>query len=112
MKMGKIKFNWPLVGNRHIIEFLTKSISNNKITGSYIFTGPDNLGKTTVANYFARSLICQDTTKGILPCGTCPACQQAKKGIYGDISLIKKDKDKKNISIEQIRDFIRTLGLS
>jgi len=111
MKNGKIKFNWPLVGNLHIIDFLNKSIDHGKIAGSYIFTGPDNLGKTTVANYFARSLVCEN--KGIsLPCNACPACLQAKKGIHGDITLIKKDKDKKNISVEQIRDFIRTLGLS
>ena len=112
MKTSKIKFDWPLVGNQHIIEFLAKSISHDKISGSYIFTGPDNLGKTTVANYFARSLVCEKTGASILPCGVCPSCQQAKKGIHGDITLIKKGKDKKNISVEQIRDFIRTLGLS
>lgn len=112
MKVGKIKFNWPLVGNGQIIEYLAKSISNNNIAGSYIFTGPDNLGKTTVANYFARSLVCTGKDLGILPCGKCPACEQAEKGIYGDITVIKKDKDKKNISIGQIREFIRSLSLS
>lgn len=112
MEKAKIKFNWPLVGNGHIFEFLTKSIINNKIASSYIFYGPDNLGKTTIANYFARSLVCLDKDRLTLPCGTCLNCQQSKKGIHGDIHLISKEKDKKNISIEQVRDFIRTLGLS
>ena len=112
MEKSNIKLNWPLIGNSHIIEYLAKSIANNKVAGSYIFTGPDNLGKTTVANFFASSLICTAKDKKDAPCGQCLPCQQAAKGIHGDIHLIKKDKEKKNISIEQVRDFIRTLGLS
>jgi len=114
MKQGNFTFNWPLVGNDHIIEFLAKSITNNNMTGSYIFSGPDNLGKTSLAKQFASSLICQNKGKGEgkLPCGKCSACKQSEKGIHGDVHLIKKDKDKKNISIEQIREFIRTLGMS
>jgi len=114
MKEANFEFDWPLVGNNHIIEFLSKSIINNKVAGSYIFCGPDNLGKTTVANYFARSLVCQNSEKGAgsLPCGECQDCQQVEKGVHGDIHLIKKEKDKKNISIEQVREFIRTLGMS
>lgn len=114
-KSNIIQFDWPLVGNRHIVEFLAKSVANGKISGAYIFSGPDNLGKTTTANYFARSLVCQRAQEGapaVLPCGKCPACRQAEKGLHGDIHLVKKDKDKKNISIDQIRDFIRMLGMA
>lgn len=128
-KQGKL--NWPLVGNSHIIDFLSKSIINNKIASAYIFFGPEDLGKTTVANYFAKSLLCQNKTKSrkgeiILPCGKCVSCQAFNRGgtnnsvleegefggIHGDFHLVKRDKDKKNISIEQIREFIKDLGLS
>ncbi|MFH1772908.1 MAG: AAA family ATPase [Patescibacteria group bacterium] len=109
---NKIKSTWPLIGNNHIVEFLKKSIVNNKAAGSYIFSGPDNLGKTTIANFFAQSLICLARSNKGEPCNKCQPCQQAIRGIYGDIHLIKKDKDKKNISIEQIRSFIRTISLS
>lgn len=142
------KFNWPLVGNEHVIDFLSKSILNEKIVHTYIFLGPEDLGKTTVANYFAKSLLCQKRGKEniILPCDDCSSCQQFKhtpdtfeptpgillnsfspqeatgakrdlfkggdKIIHGDFHLVKKEKDKKNISIEQIRDFIKILGMS
>ncbi|MFH1661611.1 MAG: hypothetical protein ABIA02_00730 [Candidatus Falkowbacteria bacterium] len=114
MKKNDFEFNWPLVGNKQITEFLSRGIVNDKISGSYIFCGPDNLGKTTVANYFAKSLICENKEKksGILPCGECQPCKQMQNGIHGDVHLIKKLDDKKNISIEQIRVFIRTLGMA
>jgi DNA polymerase III gamma/tau subunit len=54
MKKEKNKINWPLVGNDHIVDFLSKNIKKDNLSGSYIFYGPDNLGKTTVASLFAR----------------------------------------------------------
>lgn len=112
MKTETVKSNWPIVGNGHIFEFLTKSLAKNNISGSYIFTGPVNLGKTTAAHFFAQSLVCESGDRLILPCGKCPACKQAVRGIHSDIYLIKRAEDKKNISVEQIRDFIRNLSLS
>lgn len=112
MEEIKIKSNWPLIGNGHIFEFLAKSLANKNISGSYIFTGSAGLGKTTAANFFARCLICETRDQAIAPCGRCPACKEAVKGIHSDIYLIAKAADKKNISLGQIRDFIRSLGLS
>lgn len=126
------KLNWPLVGNSHIIEFLSKSITNNKVANTYIFLGPQDLGKTTVANYFAKSLLCQSQAKFrkgdiVSPCGECVSCQafaRIKKNnagrekeedagiIHGDFHLVEREKDKKNISIEQVREFIKDLNLS
>ncbi len=132
MEKGNFTFNWPHVGNDHIIEFLSRSIINNNVTGTYIFYGPDNLGKTTMANYFAQSLLCQNkqTGSGNLPCGECLSCQQflvnskqkdnknlleensGQEIIHSDFYLIKRGKDKKNISINEVRDFINILSMS
>lgn len=114
MTKNNFSFNWPLIGNDHITEFLSKSIVNESVGGSYIFYGPEDLGKSTIANFFARALICSNNAKkfGKLPCGECAACVQAHKGLFGDLHIIKKEEGKKNISIEQIREFIRLLGLA
>lgn len=124
--MEKIKFksNWPLVGNQPVIEFLGKSLENKNIANTYIFTGPDNLGKTTAANYFAQSLLC--LKEGKTPCNNCRSCQgflrarESKENneqvnnliIHSDFHLLKPDKDKKNISVAQVRDLIKMLSLS
>ncbi|MFH1744847.1 MAG: AAA family ATPase [bacterium] len=103
MKTVNFKFDWPLVGNAHIIEFLEKGILNDKVNGAYIFNGPNDLGKTTLANYFAECLLYYK-------------CQEEKKatslGLHGDFHLIKKEEDKKNISISQIRELINKLSVS
>jgi len=124
--MKKEKNNWPLIGNEHITEFLGRILEKGKVSGTYIFSGPDNLGKTTIAKYFAKNLLCQER-KGNSPCENCPTCNhfnislknnetvendRESMNTHGDFHLIKKEKDKKNISIDQVRDFIRSLSMS
>lgn len=124
MKSDRIQFNWQLVGNSHIADFLEKKIINDNLAGTYIFSGPDNLGKTTLASRFAQIILCQGKTDKS-PCEKCSSCRSFSRrennngagefefsGVHGDFHLIKKEKDKKNISVEQVRDFIRKLGLS
>lgn len=112
MKKIEVEPSWPIVGNNHIFEFLAKSLLKNNISSSYIFAGPSKLGKTRAAHFFAQSLVCESRDRSISPCGQCPACLQAAKNIHSDIYFTKKESDKKNISIEQIRDFIRNLSMS
>jgi DNA polymerase-3 subunit delta' len=130
MEKGNFIFNWPLVGNRHITECLEKIIQKDEIRGPYIFNGPDNLGKTTIARHFAQILLCQnkDDQAKILPCGKCPSCyffanhknaspeeeidEDAVNSSHGDFHIIKRGSDKKNISVEQIREFIRSMSMS
>jgi len=131
MEKRNIKSPWPLVGNRQIIDFLSRSIVNGKVASVYIFFGPQDLGKTTLANFFAKTLLCQNKGKQgkgelLLPCEDCASCRAFNKNLvdstlekedssniaHGDFHFVKREEDKKNISIEQIRIFINDLGLS
>ena len=109
----KFEFNWPFFGNRHIIDFLQGSILNQQVSHFYIFAGIEDLGKGKLANYFSASLLCNNfwEGKGKLPCGECNNCQQTAKGSHGDVTVQQRLDDKQNISIEQIRGFIRLMNL-
>lgn len=118
------KIEWPLVGNSHISGFLSRIIDGGDVSGTYIFSGPDNLGKTSTALFFSQVLLCEQKSGNVLPCNKCASCkkfltrhddldeQMDLSAPHSDLYLIKKEKDKKNISIEQIRDFIRSLSMS
>jgi DNA polymerase-3 subunit delta' len=121
----KIKINWPFIGNDNIIKYFTKSIANDNVSSFYLFLGPKNLGKTTLAIHLSKILLCQGNmkTNNAMPCEVCDSCH--KLNLYknktendgfdiphGDFHIIKKEKDKKNISIEQVRDFVNKINLS
>lgn len=119
VKIKAKKFNWPLVGNKNIADFLSKSLDNGNLAGSYIFLGPDGLGKTTIAFRFAQILLCTEKEAVNFPCEKCNSCRFFKKSetsdsqvAHGDLHLIKKEPDKKNISVDQIRSFINIISLS
>jgi len=111
-------YNWGVVGHKKITEFLQKSLEYNKISHAYLFSGKEHLGKTLMAEKFIASILCADYHQNsklnaeFLPCGACIFCQQLKKGIHPDIYLLKKEEDKKNISVEQVREMQKFLSLT
>ncbi|MEK9129891.1 MAG: DNA polymerase III subunit delta' [Patescibacteria group bacterium] len=86
-----------VIGHKKIIYFLQKSIDNNKLSHAYLFYGPTHLGKTTITKNFLFKILCKNK------CGKCIHCQQLEKNIHPDVHFIKKEENKKNITIEQIR---------
>jgi len=109
----KFTFNWPFFGNTHIIDFLQRSIENNRLAHFYIFAGARNVGKLSAARQFAGSLLCENFAngRGALPCGECAACRQFGQNRHSDVVWLERIADKKNISIEQVREFIRAMHM-
>jgi DNA polymerase-3 subunit delta' len=89
------KNSWPEIGNRQAIDFLKKGLKNDKIAQAYVFAGPDDLGKSTVALAFAHNL------QG----GT------TENSFDSDLSVLQPEEGKKNISIEAVRGFIKEMSL-
>lgn len=95
------QFDWPQIGNDNLTEFLDRSLFKHKLAQTYIFAGPEDLGKSTVALAFARNLIISDV-------------QEVRdfSSVNSDLHILSREAGKKNISIEAVRDFIKMLSLS
>lgn len=112
-------FSWPIVGHKTIVSYLQQSLENEKVGHAYLFTGPRQIGKNTVAQYFVNSLICDGLNKGSgpVPCGQCEYCRQMANKMHPDFFYVSREinektgKLKKNISIEQIRQLQNKLSL-
>lgn len=109
--MGNNQFNWPIIGHKKIIEFLQKSIINNKVNQSYFFVGQKNLGKKAVADEFIRSLLCEHGNDGTtIPCRECSCCKKILASSHPDFYNVdiardaESGKANKDIKIEQIRE--------
>lgn len=71
-----------------------------------IFTGPPGVGKSTIAELVASSLVCQGSEK---PCHQCPVCKMADSGKYPGIKKFNMAKISQqgdvNEVLSQIFDF-------
>jgi len=92
--MPQSGLSWPQIGNSKVIEFLERGLKNNKIAQTYVFAGPDDLGKSTIALAFARNL------------------QGNQEGLNSDLHILQPEAGGKSISIEATREFIKMLDLS
>ncbi|MFH0969050.1 MAG: AAA family ATPase [Patescibacteria group bacterium] len=95
------------IGNQKIVQFLSKVAGSNKIAQAYLFSGPERVGKFTLAKIFAKSLIqrkpskLENDNKNIPDLIIIEPEVEEKKGVI-------KEKD---IKIEKIREIQKDLAL-
>lgn len=91
-----------IIGQEHIVQTLTNSISAKSISHAYLFTGPRGSGKTTIARLFAKAINCQDLTS-FEPCNKCNSCLEIMQSKSMD--LVEIDGASNN-SVDNVRELI------
>ncbi len=82
-----------IIGHEHIIEYFDEALRNNKMSHAYLFQGPEGVGKSAVVEWLVKKII-----------GDSP-----ENSSIIDILRISLKEDKKEISIDEIRDLRRFL---
>jgi len=90
-----------IVGHKKILAYLSKTSSAKTISHAYLFYGPEHVGKSTVARWFGKMLVCEKSCGA--PCEMCRACVEIEKGIYPDFHNIQAGSHTSLISIDEIR---------
>lgn len=74
-------------GQDNAIAILKKAVDDGKLSHSYLFLGPDGVGKYTTALYFGMAVNClEDMEKR--PCGVCTSCKKISSFNHSDIIYI------------------------
>ena len=74
--------------------------ARGRIAGTYLFIGPEGVGKRTFALALAKALECLAPRPGLVPCDACPSCIQASAGSHPDIDVVAKPEDRATIPLE------------
>ena len=82
------------------LERLHRTIQSNRLASTYLFVGPDGIGKRTFALMLAQALLCENVSTPLTPCETCSACQQVIAKTHPDLILISKPADKAFIPLD------------
>ncbi|TMC07644.1 MAG: hypothetical protein E6J35_00745 [Chloroflexi bacterium] len=106
-----------VIGQRRLLARLGERAVRGDVAHGYELSGPRSIGKHTLALRLAQTLNC--ATEPVVPggCGVCIACRKIERGLHPDVREItrlvdqaKRD-DRKNITIEQIREMQQDLAL-
>ena len=90
-----------IIGNKKIISGLRSAIQIKKIFHSYIFYGENGLGKSLIANCFAKFIQCEN--KGEEACDICYSCESFNSQNNPDIIYVRPSKTK-SIGVDDIRE--------
>ncbi len=106
-----------MVGQERAVSLLERSLADRSVAHAYLFTGPEQVGKRTLALALARALNCESDSP---PCGDCGSCRKIAAGRHADVQVIslgsgdtkeKKEKPPTEISIDQIRELQHSASL-
>lgn len=103
-----------IVGHEWAVRLLSHAAAHDRAGHAYLFTGPDHIGKMTLARTFAAALNCV-AAPGERPCGRCRACQLIAADKHPDVRVILPEVSERgtaSIKIDAMRRLQQDLSLS
>ena len=98
-------YNWNLIGHDTTLRLLEQDVSSGNLAHAYLFVGPSQLGKFTVARQMANILQCENNF-----CHTCSVCTQIKKGVHADTIVAANDGE--SVGIDFVKDLIARINMT
>jgi DNA polymerase-3 subunit delta' len=97
---------WDIIGQDRAVSLLRQSLAGGTASHAYLFTGPEHVGKTTLALRLAQALNCPEAEP---PCTECRACRKIQARNHPDVQVIgitRNDEgaEYKVIRIEQVEE--------
>lgn len=94
-----------VLGHDEVAARFVRAVERNRLASTFLFVGPEGVGKRTFALALAQALLCdrvakeQPTQITLSACGECPQCKQALAGTHPDILQVGKPADKADIPL-------------
>lgn len=103
-------YQWKdIIGHSQTIGMLKRMLESGDIQHAMLFTGPEGVGKLTVAKIMAAGILCENRSQGEA-CGSCHSCRMLARGAHPDLYVLSPEGN--NIKIEQVRSMQREMTMS
>jgi DNA polymerase-3 subunit delta' len=98
-----------ITGHERIVEVFRRSVRSGKVSHSYLFEGIPGCGRRKTALALIQAIFCREVDDDA--CGVCSSCRKIAGNNHGDIHFVEPLPDKRDISIDQLREIQRELSL-
>ncbi len=110
-KPDQASMAWDIIGHEWAVRQLQLSVERGELSHALLITGPESVGKRTLALTTAQAMLCQ-TENMLRPCKHCSACRRVASGNHPDLLFVDPEEAGKGVKIEQIRQLERFLMLT
>ncbi len=103
---------WDILGHDWAQEMLLGQLRRAGPRHAYLLTGPQGVGRRTLALRLAQALNCPTPLEPGIPCRKCRTCQQIARQQHPDLSLVQAAEIGGTLKVDQIRELQRSLALA
>ncbi len=90
-----------ILGHDSLVERFRNVLVNGRLGTTYLFVGPEGIGKRKFALELAKCLLCmKNSEEQLVACDECPSCQQVMAGTNPDVMQVSKPQEKAFIPVD------------
>ncbi len=104
--------NWNFLGNEWAVQLLKSHIANHQLRHAYLFTGPQGVGRRTLAIRLSQAINCLQPPSPGEFCGICANCKRFASMQHPDLTIIQAEQEGGTLKVDQVRELQHTLALS
>ncbi len=77
-----------------------RTLAHERLASTYLFVGPEGVGKRTFAERLAAAVLCPNRRGGsIEPCGACDSCRLSAAGTHPDLLRVSRPEGKTTLPL-------------
>lgn len=107
-----LSMQWNILGHDWAVEMLTEHIIQSRVRHAYLFTGPQGVGRRTLALCFAQALNCPSPPTPGQACGVCSTCTRIGRMQHPDLAIVQAEQEGGTLRVDQVRELNRGLSLA
>jgi len=101
-----------MLGHEWAVNVLKQHVAGGGFRHAYLFTGPQGVGRRTLALRLAQALNCPQPPAQGEPCRECRTCQQIERMQHPDLAVVQAEQVGGTLKVDQIRELQHSLSLA
>src|SRR4030042_267540 len=104
--------DWGMIGHEGAVDLLAGHVAQRRERHAYLITGPQGVGKKTLALRFAEALNCTKPPAPGQQCQQCSTCKRIEGMQHPDLSVVEAEHEGEVLRIDQVRELQHKLSVA